>query len=163
MKKLKLRGAYFAALAGAIAGAAIGIPAWAASSGGDSSGRVSASRPAPPRFAHAGFAVGFAGGPSKAEAKQMRAQMQKFASCAREHGADVPGVRQHGASITIGPPSAKARATMGRLAKECGVPPPPPPGKLFPLSAKQIEKNRKAMGKAPGKCLPLPAALPRRK
>jgi hypothetical protein len=160
MKKLKLRGAYFAALAGAIAGAAIGIPAWAASSGGDSSDGGTAARPAPPPLAHAGFAIGFAGAPSKAQAKKMRAHMQGFATCARQHGAEVPGVRSHGASVTIGPPRAQARATMVKVAKECGTPPPPRPGKLFPLSRKQIEKNRKAI--ASGNC-PLPPALPRRK
>src|SRR3954451_23557230 len=162
MKKLKIRPVYFAAIAGALAGAAIGIPAWAASSGGDASaqGGVRAAPGPPPRLADAGFAAGFAGGPSRAEAEEMRAQLDEFANCAREHGDEVPGVRGNGASITIGPPRAEARATMRKLAKECGTPPPPPPGKLFPLSPKQIEKNRKAI--APGDC-PLPPALPRRK
>jgi hypothetical protein len=43
---------------------------------------------------------------------------------------------------------------MRKVAKECGMPPPPPPGQLFPLDKQQIEKYREAI--ALGKCPPLP-------
>jgi hypothetical protein len=159
MKKLKLRGVYFAVLGGAIAGAAIGIPAWAASSGGDSSGGGTAARPVPPPRV-APFGLEMKGFPTGAEAKKLHKKMDEFATCMREHGADIPGVdvRRHGMSIQV--PRPKAAAAMKKAANECGLPPPPAPDKVFPLSKKQIEKNRKAIAR--GDC-PFPPALPRRK
>jgi hypothetical protein len=154
MKKLRIRPVYFAALAGAIAGAAIGIPAWAASSGGDSSAQDSIRRaPMPPPGA-AGFAMAFKGAPSGADAKRMRQKLDEFASCMREHGADVPDVRRSHRGVSIQVPPPQSRAVMRKVSNECGMPPPPPRGQLFPLDKQQIEMNRRAIAR--GKCPPLP-------
>lgn len=159
MTKLNLRYLYAAVAGAAIAAAAIAIPAWAASDGSDSGGRSEArSAPLPPPPGAFGLS---AKAPSEAEARKMRSQLDDFASCMREQGADVPGVirRGHGVSIQVARP--QSRAVMRNVAKECGMPPPPPPGHFLPSKAK-IEKNRRAI--APGDCpVPPPFAAPRRK
>lgn len=147
MSKLKVRPVYVAALAGAIVGAAIGIPAWAATGGeSNAKGRVRAAPlPPPPRGA---FGLEMKRFPSAAEAKRVRAKLDDFANCLREHGADIPGVQtsRHGVSIHV--PRSQAGAVMSKAAKECGMPPPPPPAKVFP-------------GRRPG-TLPLPCPLAKR-
>jgi hypothetical protein len=155
MSKLKSRYLYAAATAAAIAGAAIAIPAWAASGGDDSSGQNAVRKaPFPPPPGAAGFAVAFKGVPSAAEAKRMRQKLDEFTSCMRKHGAEVPDVRRQGGGVSIQVPRPQSRAVMRKVSRECGMPPPPPPGQLFPLDKSQIEKNRKAIAR--GNCPPLP-------
>ena len=161
MSKPKIRPIYVAVLAGAIVGAAIGIPAWAATGGGDSSGKGgvrAAPFPPPPR---GGFGLEMKGFPSAAEAKRAREQLDDFANCMREHGADIPGVQTHGRGFSIHVPRPQASEAIRKAAHECGMPPPPRPGEVFGLSTKQLEKNRKAIAR--GDCPPLPPALPRRR
>jgi hypothetical protein len=161
MRKIKFRGIYVAVLAGAIVGAAVGIPAWAASGGGDSGGKGSADNLAPAPPPRGAFGLQMKGFPSAAEMRRAREQLDELASCMREHGADIPGVKtsRHGVSISV--PRPQASDVMRKAAKECGMPPPPSPHELFPLSRKQIEKNRRAITR--GDCPPLPPALPGRK
>ncbi|TMK71340.1 MAG: hypothetical protein E6G49_09695 [Actinobacteria bacterium] len=132
MSRLKIRPIYVAALAGAIVGAAIGIPAWAASGSGgsnDHSGdRAAPLRPPP----GGGFGLEMKGFPSPAEAKHARQKLDDLATCMREHGADIPGVQSSHSGFSITVPRPQARAVMGKAAKDCGMPPPPPPGKVFP-------------------------------
>lgn len=91
----------------------------------------------------------------------MHERLDDVADCLREHGADIPGVSVRGHGVSLQVPRAQAEAITKRVAKECGMPPPPPPGKVFPLTRKQMEKGRKAITR--GDCPPLPPALPRRK
>ena len=151
MTKLSLRYLYTAAAGAAIAAAAIAIPAWADSGGGDSGAQNQVrSAPLPPPRGAFGLTAAV---PNAAEARKMRSKLDAFASCMREQGADVPGVRssRHGVSIQV--PRPQSRAVMEKVAKECGTPPPLPPGKIFP-SKKQIEKNREAIAR--GDCAALP-------
>jgi hypothetical protein len=125
MRKLNLKYLWTAGAAALLTAAAISIPAWAAGSGSSS-----AQAPSTP--------------PS-------RAQLDKFASCLKDHGVDVPTP-----ASTSQPPQPPSSSQMKEITKDCGTPPAPPPG-LPPLSGKQAGVARKAMAK--GDCPP-PPALP---
>jgi hypothetical protein len=159
ISKLNLRYLYAAAAGAAIAAAAIAIPAGAASGGSDSGAQSQTRRaPLPPLPGAFGLS---AKAPSAAQARRMRSKLDDFASCMRKQGADVPGVRRHGRGVSIQVPRPQSRAVMRKVAKECGMPPPPPPGQFLP-SRKQIEKNRRAIAR--GDCpVPPPFAAPRRR
>jgi hypothetical protein len=92
MRKLRVRvRPIYVAVAGAIAGAEIAIPAWAASGGDDSSDQGSAGRaPLPPPPGAAGFGVAFKGAPSAADAKLMRQKLDEFTSCMRKYAPTCP-------------------------------------------------------------------------
>jgi len=131
MRKFKFnpRYLYTAAATAAITAAVVAIPAMAASGGTDSTtqGQASANAPAP----------------------RSRAELDKFASCLKDHGVDVPAP-----GSTSRPPQPPSSSEMERIKQDCGTPPGPPPG-LPPLSGKQADQARKAMAK--GDCPPLPA------
>src|SRR3954451_24842836 len=108
MTKPNFRYLYTAAAGAAIAAVAIAIPAWADSGGGDSGAQNqarSAPLPPPPRGA---FGL-TAQAPSAADARKMRSKLDDFASCMREHGADVPGVRRSGNGVSIQVPRPQSR------------------------------------------------------
>ena len=46
--------------------------------------------------------------------------------------ANLGDLRRDLRAISITVPRPQARAVMGKAAKDCGMPPPPPPGKVFP-------------------------------
>lgn len=125
MRKLNLKYLWTAGAAALLTAAAISIPAWAAG-GGDSSAQAPASPPS-------------------------RAQLDKFASCLKDHGVEVPAP-----GSTSRPPQPPSSSEMQQITKDCGTPPAPPPG-LPPLSGKQADEVQKAMKK--GDCPP-PPALP---
>ncbi len=151
MRKLNIRYLWTAGAGALIAAAAIAIPAWAAGGGGSGAQAQSQAQgkdaPMPPPPGAPGFAMrGHA--PSAAEIKQTRAKLDKFASCLRDHGIDVP---KPGSSA--GPPSPPSSSERAKITKDCGTP-PAPPGRP-PLGNKQMEEARKAMAK--GHCPPRPA------
>ncbi len=148
MRKFNPRYLYTAAATAAITAAVIAIPAWAASGGGDSTaqGQATVTAPAPPPFA---YGLTRADAPSAAEMKQSRAKLDKFASCLKDHGIDVPTL-----GSTAQPPQPPSSSEMQKITKDCGTPPAPPAG-LPPLGKKQTEGARKAMAK--GDCPPPPA------
>src|SRR4051794_38139544 len=160
MTKLNLRYLYAAGAGALIAAAAIAIPAWASSGGGDSGTQGQVRRVAPPRPPVAGAFGLTAQASTPAEARRMRSKLDDFATCMRNQGVDVPGVQRSGSGVSIQMPRPQARAVMKKVAKKCGMPPPPPPGKALP-SRMPIEKGRKAI--APGDCPapPPPLAAPR--
>jgi hypothetical protein len=163
MTKLNLRYLYAAGAGALIAAAAIAIPAWGASGGGDSGTHSQAPGvlPPPPPATAGGFGL-TAQASSPAEAKRMRSKFDDFATCMRNQGADVPGVQPNGNGVSIQMPRLEARGVMEKVAKKCGMPPPPAPGKALP-SRKQIEKSRKAIARGDCPAPPLPFAAPRRK
>lgn len=162
MTKLNLRYLYAAGAGALIAAAAIALPAWASSGGGTSGTQGQAPSVAPPSPPTAGAFGLTAQAATPAEAKRMRSKFNDFATCMRKQGADVPGVRSSGNGVSIQMPRPQSRAVMGKVAKKCGMPPPPAPGKALP-NPKQMKKGHMAI--APGGCPPpaLPFAAPRRK
>jgi hypothetical protein len=125
MRKFDLKYLWTAGAAALLTAAAISIPAWAAG-GGDSSAQVPSGPPS-------------------------RAQLDKFASCLKDHGVDVPAP-----GSTSRPPQPPSSSEMQKITRDCGAPPAPPPG-LPPLSGKPAHEVQRAMKK--GDCPP-PPALP---
>jgi hypothetical protein len=160
MRKLNVRYVWTAVAAAALTAAAITIPAWA-SGGGDSSGSTqsqaeSSRAPLPPP---PGVTFSFRGkAPSAAEMKKSRAKLDKYASCLKDNGFDVPTPGKPIVGRAPKPPRPPSSAEMKKMTSECGTP-PGPPAFLPPLDRKHVEAARKAMAK--GNCPPLPA-LPAR-
>jgi hypothetical protein len=151
MRKFNPRYLYTAAATAAITAAFIAIPAWATSGGGDSSqGKSTAAAPTAPPGA---FGLTRANAPSADELKQSRAKLDEFASCLKDHGVEVPAP---GSSSR--PPQPPSSSEMQQVTKDCGTPPAPPPG-FPPLSKKQADEAKKAIGK--GDC-PFPMPPPAR-
>jgi hypothetical protein len=120
MRKFNVKHLGAGAAVAAVAVAAIAIPAWADSggNGGGERGEVErAPLPFPPPHA-------------------AREKLEDAANCLREKGVDLPEVHANGTGASIQAPPPEARDVMRRVAKECDLPPPPPPGRFLP-SAKE--------------------------
>jgi hypothetical protein len=160
MRKFDPKYLYSAGAAAALTAAAIAIPAWADSGGGQSS--QSAQRaPVPilPPPAVGFFARGEDGAQSAAEARK---HLDELTECVRENGVDVPHASSRGGGFSIQAPRPEARSAMQKAAKECGLPAPPTRAELMPLSDKQREQAQKAMKslsqcmRSRGEDLPMP-------
>ncbi len=92
--------------------------------------------------------------PSAAEVKKSRARLDKYASCLKDNGFDVPAPGKPIVGQAPRPPRPPSSAEMKKMTSECGTP-PAPPAILPPLDKKHIEEARKAMAK--GNCPPPPA------
>jgi hypothetical protein len=144
MRKFDPKYLYSAGAAAALTAAAIAIPAWAGSGSGQSSESQARRAPVPivPPPAIGFFARGEGGAQSAAEARK---HLDELTDCLRENGVDVPHASSKGGGFSIQAPRSEARRAMQKAAKECGLPAPPPPGQLMPLSQKQREQAQKAM------------------
>ncbi len=156
MRKLNLRYLWTALAAAALTAAAITIPAWAAGGGGSSgqtqSQSESSGAPLPPP---PGVTFSFRGkAPGTAELKESRAKLDKYASCLKDNGFDVPAPAHPTSGRAPEPPRPPSQAEMKKMRSACGTP-PAPPAFLPPLDKKHIEAARKAM--ANSNCPPLPA------
>src|SRR4051795_11499857 len=116
MTKLNLRYLYAAGAGALIAAAAIAIPAWASSGGGDSGtqGRARGVPGPPPPVAGAFGLTAQASTP--AEARRMRSQLDDFATCMRNQGADVPGGQRRGTGVSVQMARPQASATVDTTA-----------------------------------------------
>jgi len=131
MRKFDLKYLYSAVAAAALTAAAIAIPAWADSGGGE--GDQSRAQRAPLQVAApagAFFARGEAGAESAADARE---HLDQLTDCMSENGIDVPHTSTKGGGFSIQVPPPEARSAMKRAAKECGLPAPPPRGHMAPL------------------------------
>jgi len=169
MSKLNLKYLYSAGAAAALTAAAISIPAWGDSGGGQSGGSRVQRAPVP-MLPPPGNAASFARGEKGAQhAAEARKNLDELTDCLRENGVEVPQASSKGRGFSIQLPRPEARSAMEKAAKECVVPGPPSRGQLMPLSAKQREQARKAMKslsecmRSKGQALPVPPPLPPRK
>jgi hypothetical protein len=155
MRKLNLRYLWTAVAAAALTAAAITIPAWA-SGGDDSTGQTQSQTGSsrPPWPPPPGVTFSFRGkAPSVAEMKESRAKLDKYASCLKDNGFDVPTPAHPTSGQAPKPPKPPSRAEMKKMRSACGTG-PAPPAFLPPLDKKHIEAARQAMAK--GNCPPLP-------
>jgi hypothetical protein len=164
MRKFDVKYLYTAGAAAAMTAAAIAIPAWGDSGGGQSEQAKAQRAPVPMLPPPAGAAF-FARGN---DAAPDRKQLDELADCMRENGIDAPHAPSKGGGFSIQLPPPEARSAMEKAAKECGLPAPPPRGQLMPLSAKEREQAQEAM-KSLSQCMrkkgvdvPKPPALPDR-
>jgi hypothetical protein len=162
MRKFDLKYLYSAGAAAGLTAAAIVIPAWADSGSGQGSQSQVQRAPVPilpPPAAPGFFARGKGAGQGAAEARK---HLDELTDCLRDGGVDVPHASSKGGGFSIQAPRPEARSAMQKAAKECGVPGPPPPGQLMPLSDKQREQAQKAMKslsqcmRSKGEDLPVP-------
>ncbi len=166
MRKFDLKYLYSAGAAAALTAAAIAIPAWADSGGGEEQSGVQRPLLSVPLPGAAFFERGEAGAQSAAEARK---HLDELTDCMRENGVDIPHATTKGGGFSIQAPPAEARSAMKKAAKECGLPAPPPRGQLAPLTAKQREQAQKAMKslsqcmRSKGEDLPMPPPLAPRK
>ena len=163
MRKFDLKYPCSAGAAAAVTAAAIAIPAWGDSGGGQSE-QSQAQRPTlpvPPPPGGAFFARGDAA--SSAEARR---NLDELTDCMREDGVDLPHASSEGGGFSIQLPRPGARSAMEQAAKECGLPAPPPRGQLAPLSDAQRKQAQNAMKslsecmRSKGEDLPMPVPPP---